>query len=133
MRIVLDTNVLLSAVATRGVCEVVLDVCITSGQHVVVLSEYLLDEFTDHYQSKFGMPLDRARSVRAFLRANAQIVEPADINEGACRDAEDLPVLGTAVAGNADCLVTGDQDLLILGAFRGIPILSPRALYDRLK
>jgi predicted nucleic acid-binding protein len=48
-------------------------------------------------------------------------------------DADDLPVLGAAIAGQADCLITGDSELLNLGSFRSIAILSPRAFYDRLR
>jgi predicted nucleic acid-binding protein len=48
-----------------------------------------------------------------------------------CRDPDDLPVLGTAVAGNANVLVTGDDDLLTLREFQGMAILSPREFHDR--
>jgi predicted nucleic acid-binding protein len=48
-----------------------------------------------------------------------------------CRDPDDLPVLGTAVAGGASVLVTGDEDLLTLHEFQGIVILSPREFHDR--
>ena len=54
---------------------------------------------------------------------------PAD----ACRDPDDLPIRGTLLAARVDCLVTGDEDLLALREFRGIPILSPRAFYERLR
>jgi predicted nucleic acid-binding protein len=43
----------------------------------------------------------------------------------ACRDPDDNKLLEIAVVGRADCLVTGDQDLLILDPFQGIPILTP--------
>jgi predicted nucleic acid-binding protein len=49
------------------------------------------------------------------------------------RDKDDLPVLGTAIAGEATCIVTGDQDLLTLRRFRGIDIVNPRTFYDRLR
>jgi predicted nucleic acid-binding protein len=48
----------------------------------------------------------------------------------ACRDPDDLPVLGTSVAGQADYLVTGDQDLLTLRSFHGVAIVSPREFYE---
>jgi predicted nucleic acid-binding protein len=50
-----------------------------------------------------------------------------------CRDKDDLPVLGTALAGQADYLVTGDKDLLALGEFHSTVILNPRSFYDRLR
>lgn len=132
MRIVLDTNVLLSGVATRGICEAALDACLASSEHTIVLSEHILSEFARHYAGKFGMPADMTRLVVAFLRGQAERVEPAKVTEGSCRDADDLPVLGTVVAANADCLVTGDADLLSLREFSGHLILSPRQLYERL-
>ncbi len=55
----------------------------------------------------------------------AVIVDPEPVERGACRHRKDLPVLGTAVAGDADCLVTGDNDLLVLKSFRGIRIIRP--------
>ena len=61
------------------------------------------------------------------------MVRPAKVPAGACRDRTDLAVLGTALAAEADCLVTGDRDLLELKTFQGIPILSPRAFHDRLQ
>jgi predicted nucleic acid-binding protein len=55
------------------------------------------------------------------------------VPHGTVRDKDDLPVLGTAVAASAAILVTGDQELLGLGLFRGVAILSPRDFYDRLR
>jgi predicted nucleic acid-binding protein len=48
-----------------------------------------------------------------------------------CRDPDDLPVLGTAVAGGANLIITGDQDLLVLQRFGACDIISPRTFYDR--
>ena len=45
--------------------------------------------------------------------------------EQICRDPDDDAILGTAVAGNADCIVTGDSDLLVLDRFRDVDIISP--------
>jgi predicted nucleic acid-binding protein len=47
-----------------------------------------------------------------------------------CRDADDDVVLGTAIAGRCDAIVTGDKDLLDLGGYRDIPIVSPRAFWS---
>jgi predicted nucleic acid-binding protein len=47
-----------------------------------------------------------------------------------CRDPEDLPVIGTALAGGAHYLVTGDKDLLYIREFRGTAILTPREFYE---
>ncbi|MFM7043235.1 MAG: putative toxin-antitoxin system toxin component, PIN family [Planctomycetaceae bacterium] len=60
-------------------------------------------------------------------------MEPIAVPPGTVRDKDDLPVLGTAIAGSVAALVTGDQELLALGLFRGVAILSPRDFYERLR
>ncbi len=132
MRVALDTNVLLSAVFTRGVCEALLDVLIESDVWAVVLSEHILHEFLEHGEAKFGAPAHEVERAVAFLRRHAEIVEPTPLPMDTCRDPDDLPVLGTAIAGGVDALVTGDADLLELGRIGTVAILSPRAFYDRL-
>ncbi|HUT60902.1 MAG TPA: putative toxin-antitoxin system toxin component, PIN family [Phycisphaerae bacterium] len=131
MRIVLDTNVLLSGVFTRGLCEALLDACLGCEECTVVLSEPILHEFARHAAKEFGAPAGEVRGAVEFLRSHVSLVEPAKVSPDACRDANDLAVLGTAVAAAADCLVTGDSDLLDLREFRGVPIISPRTFHYR--
>jgi len=130
VKVVLDTNVLLAAFATRGLCEAVLDVCLAS--HEIVLSKHILKELRRHLTAKLKLPVEQAEAIVTFLREHASIVSPAKVPAGACRDRGDLAVLGTAVSAAADCLVTGDRDLLDIRQFHGIPILSPRAFHDQL-
>lgn len=131
MRVVLDTNVLLAAFATRGLCEALLEVCLQS--HEIVLSDHVLTELVRHLTGKFKVPARQAKEIERFLRETAEIVEPAELPKRTFKDADDLPVLGTAVAAKADVLVTGDAELLNLKTIRRIPILSPREFYDRLR
>lgn len=133
MKVALDTNVLLSAVFTRGVCEALLDVLIESDVWTVVLSEHILDEFREHAGAKFGAPAREVERAVAFVRRHARIVEPVSLPIDACRDPDDLPVLGTAIAGGVDALVTGDADLLDLKRIGAVAIMSPRVFYDRLE
>ena len=131
MRVVLDTNVLLAGFATHGLCEALLT--LVYRDHTVILSEHILDEVSRHFSGKFKAAKVQAEAVVAFLRSSSEIVDPAAVPRGTLRDKDDLPVLGTAVAGAALCIVTGDQELLALGTFQGVDILSPRAFYDRLR
>jgi putative PIN family toxin of toxin-antitoxin system len=130
VRVVLDTNVLLAALAAHGLCEAVLEACLAS--HEIVLSQHILGELRRHLRGKFKVPARQVDAILAFLREQAAVVSPAKVEAGACRDRTDLAVLGTALAAEADCLVTGDRDLLALKTFQGIPLLSPRAFHDRL-
>ena len=131
MRVVLDTNVLLAGLATHGLCEALLLLCYRD--HLVILSDHILSEFAQHYADKFKAGGEQTAMVVATLRAQSEIVTPAKVAPNACADPDDLPVLGTAIAGRADCLITGDQQLLAMGEYQGAQILSPRAFYDRLR
>jgi len=131
VRVVLDANVLVAAFGTRGLCEALVDACL--GAHELILSAHILDELRRHLAGKFKMSGEHTEEIVAFLREHAELVEPAPVPPEAFEDPGDLPVLGTAAAGRADCLVTGVRKLLALSTYRGAAILSPRAFYDRLR
>jgi predicted nucleic acid-binding protein len=60
------------------------------------------------------------------------MAQPTPLSSPVCRDADDDMVLATAVAGQAEVIVSGDADLLTLGAYEGIRILSPRQFVEML-
>jgi putative PIN family toxin of toxin-antitoxin system len=130
VRVVLDTNVLLAAFGTWGLCEALFAACLEG--HQLVSSEHILDEVRRHLARAFKMPASQANRIAGFLREHSGLVDPDDVPATACRDPDDLPVLGTAVAGKVDMLVTGDHDLLDLKTFAGFRILTPRECYERL-
>lgn len=130
MRVVLDTNVLFAGFAARGLCEAVVETCIIA--HDLIISEYILSELSRHLASKLRLPTDRLATITALLRDHSQCVDPTEVSPEACRDPADLAVLGTAVAGAAERLVTGHRDLLDLRSYEGIPIVTPRAFHDAL-
>ena len=124
MRIVLDSSVLIAAAITRaGVCSELLEDVLT--HHELVLSEFILAELERKLRGKFRFSDRDVHSLLRFLKRHSRSVDPAAVPASACRDPEDGPILGTAVAGEADLLITGDQDLLILGDYQGIPIRRP--------
>ena len=129
MRVVLDTNVLLAATATRGLCELVLSECLQ--HHFIINSEPILTEFSRHLVGKFKLPEAQAGEIVKFIRGSSRMVEPTEVPAAACPEASDLMVLGTAIAGGAECIVTGDKDLLVVQSFGEVAILSPRAFYQR--
>jgi putative PIN family toxin of toxin-antitoxin system len=133
VRVVLDTNVLLAAFFTRGLCEALLEACLEADPCTIVLSEHILDEFVRHAEGKFRAPQRDVAGAVGLLRGQSEIVTPSPLPPDSCRDRSDLPILGTAIAGNATVLVTGDADLLILRHIRSIPIISPRSFYDGIR
>lgn len=131
MRLVLDANVLLAGFGTRGLCEALVAVCLES--HHLIISQHWLAETRRYLTTKFKVPAARADEIIAFLRERAEVVKPTLVVATACRDPDDLPVLGTAIAGRASLLVTGGKDLLVLKEHAGIFIVTPRECYDRLR
>ncbi len=127
MRLVLDTNVLVAALVARGTCnELVEHVAL---RHTLVTSETLLEELADVLTRKFRYAAGDAREAVALVRSRATVVVPAALPTPVCRDSDDDGVLATAVAGDCECLITGDDDLITLGRYAGIPILKPSAFW----
>ena len=128
MKIVLDANVIIAAFAARGLCESVMEVCLS--EHEIVLSDHLFDEILRNLRLKIKLPTNIVDNIGKFLREHANISIPIPLESDVCRDPDDIKILGLAVASNADYIVTGDKDLLVLKSFQGIPILNPRSFSD---
>jgi putative PIN family toxin of toxin-antitoxin system len=124
MRIVLDTNVILAAFAARGLCESIFELCLVS--HEILLSELLLTEVRQNLSKKLKLDRRTIARIEQLLRENAVLTEPAAVKANACRDKNDLHVLGLAKAGQADYIITGDGDLLSLKRFGRCGIVNPR-------
>jgi putative PIN family toxin of toxin-antitoxin system len=123
MKVVLDTNVLVAAFATHGLCSAVLELCL--DQHEIGISRQLLGELRRNLIKKVKLPEQTADEIVLFLESRATMVVPAAVDKSACRDPDDLKILGTAIAFGSDFLITGDQDLLVLKEVKGSHIVSP--------
>ena len=124
MRIVIDTNVLISAeISISSASRRLRDKIIVD--HEITLSNAILQELARTLSDKFGFDGMSVSEIIDGLIRVAEIVEPVTFETQICRDADDDAILGTAVAGNADCIVTGDSDLLVLERFQDVDIISP--------
>lgn len=123
MRIVLDTNVLLAAFIACGVCHQLLEHCVR--YHHLVSSEFILNEVREKLIDKFNYESEVVDEVLTFLRLRMGVVTPTSLASPICRDSDDDNILAAAVAGNCECIVTGDKDLLVLNPFQGIDIVNP--------
>ena len=124
MKIVLDTNVLIAALIARGVCHDLLEHCVL--RHTLITSAFILNETYEKLTEKFGYATDLADEAVNLLRLRMKLVAAAKLERQVCRDPDDDNILATAVSGKCDCIITGDQDLLVLKAYEGIDIFSPR-------
>lgn len=131
MRLVLDTNVLVSAIVFGGPPRDVLQTILT-GTHRLVLSPAILDELRRVLTgSKFRYPVTAADQIDAELREVAEIIEPEAHLSVVTADPEDNRVLECAVEGRADVIVSGDRDLLALGRYAEIPVFRPQEFLAR--
>lgn len=130
MRISLDTNVLVSAVATRGLCSDIFNLVL--AEHELILGPTVLAELSRVLGQKLRVPVDVVRELDELLRREAVVVGEAKALPIAIRDKSDGRVLAEAVAGRAEVLVTGDRDLLEITGNLPIRILSPRGLWVQL-
>ena len=133
LRVVLDTNVLVSGVAYPSSVPGKIVAAWRGGVMEVVLSRYLLDELSrvlPRLNHRLKWQAGDFADFVEILAFQAQLVEPAAIEAAALRDAADAAVLGTLLAANADYLVTGDGDLLAL-AGEYPKIVSPAEFWSR--
>jgi putative PIN family toxin of toxin-antitoxin system len=127
MRVVLDTNVLVSAALKRQSTP-------GATAHIVELHHELLKSLATEQQLFEVVAWPHPAAVlpddtQAWLRALMAATEVVEISEriAACRDPTDDKFLELAVSGRADLIVSGDRDLLALNPFRSIPIITPAA------
>lgn len=131
MRVVLDTNVLVSGLAFAGGAPGRLVCAWRNGAITLVVSDFVLSELSrvlPRMSSRTGMSAVDLRDFLDSLRTASVIIEPdaaslAQASASGLRDPNDVPVLAIALAARADWLVTGDKDLLVLAGH--FPILTP--------
>ncbi len=131
MRVFLDTNVLVSAFATRGLCADVMRHVL--AEHELVVGEVILKELRRVLRVKLKLPAATVEAIEQLLRESEVVPRPRGRLDLAVRDPDDQWVLASAVAGRADVLVTGDQDLLDLADSAPLRIVDPRGFWTLLR
>jgi uncharacterized protein len=131
MRVVLDTNVLVSGLAyPQSIPGRILQAWQQGGVHVI-LSRYILDEMVRVLPRlpRISLSPSEIRDLADSFMFMAEMVEPGTDLDERLRDNADQLVLGTLRAAKADYLVTGDKDLLALAEW--YPIVTPAAFWAR--
>jgi putative PIN family toxin of toxin-antitoxin system len=124
LRVTADTNVLLSGlIFPRGKPFQLLELA-REGKISLNVSESILAEVEDVLQRKFGLPPDDIAEARRRLQAMARTVTPAVQLDVIKEDPPDNRILECAVSSGSDFIVTGDKDLLRLGRYDAIKILT---------
>jgi putative PIN family toxin of toxin-antitoxin system len=131
VRVFLDTNVLVSAFATRGLCADVMRQVL--AEHELVIGEVVLRELRKALRLKLKLPPATVTAIEELLRESEVIPRPRTPSELEVRDPDDRWVLASAIAGRADVLVTGDRDLLEVAARSPVRIIDPRGFWTLLR
>lgn len=130
MKVFLDTNVLISALATRGLCADLYERLLT--EHEVFIGEPVVLEVLEILQRKFRATADLLEKVNAELRLMQVIPAQATAPVLLIRDIEDPWIIACALQAQVHYFVTGDAELLDLGMVDKLPIISPRTCWDKL-
>ena len=131
MRVVIDTNVLMSAIFFGGTPGRILKVW-RAGQIDVVMSPEIVDEYVrvgerlrQRYLSADIQPLIE------LIIQNAEIVPSSLLPDSICEDPEDDKFLARALEAKVKVVISGDKKLLAVSAYQGIAVVTPRQFVDR--
>jgi len=136
MRAVVDTGVLVSGlICPQGTTGDVLR-ALRDRRFVIIYTTPIVVEIVDvlgrsPFRAKYQIQSDDVTALVNLIRLRGELVLP-QITATACRDPKDNKFLEAAAEGNADAVITGDSDLLVLHSFQGIPILRPAEFLARL-
>jgi putative PIN family toxin of toxin-antitoxin system len=131
MRVLLDTNVLVSAVTTRGLCADIFRAVLVD--HELVTCTKVLQEITHILHTKFSVPDSLISEYLELIRQDAILAEAKEAPDIQIKDVDDIEIIGAAISGKADVMVTGDREVQNIKPVRKLRIVSPRAFWEELK
>jgi len=132
VKVFLDTNVLVSGFATRGLCADVIRLVL--AEHELITGDVVLKEVERVLKQKIDLPSGQIQEILAFLENQTVQPKPKTVSSVPVRDEDDQWVLASALAAKADVLVTGDKDLLDVAAnVSELTITDPRGFWSLAK
>ena len=129
MKVFLDTNVLASALTTRGLCAELFEVVLQS--HELLISDPVLQELERILPGKLGQSESVTAGFVVLLRTESLLVE-GEHPFPSLPDPDDEPIIASALTGQAHVFVTGDKALLELQRVKHLPVISPRQFWEML-
>ena len=128
MKVLLDSNVLIAALATRGICADLLRLVL--AEHQLLASKAVFRELRDVLITRLGLPRVLADQIIPFLREQAEVLEPRLPAVRTSAESDYDQILGAALEGQADVLVTGDRALLAIDKPASVRITDPRGFWE---
>ena len=130
MRVLLDTNVIVSAVTTRGLGADVFRAVLAA--HELVTCAQVLQEVRRILRIKFGVPEPLVAEYLELIGQDAIVAEFEGLLDLPIQDQDDAEIVAAAIGARAEVLVTGDHELQSLKNVGKVRILSPRAFWEEL-
>ena len=132
MKVFLDTNILVSGFATRGLCADVSRLVL--AEHELITADVVLNELKRVLKHKIQLPGEQIQEILIFLESQTVQPKPISLSSVPVRDKGDQWVLASALAAKADVLITGDKDLLdVANEVSGLTITDPRGFWNLVK
>jgi uncharacterized protein len=131
VRVYFDTNVVLAAFATRGLCADLFAHVLL--EHELLVGEAVIRELRSKPRIKLKLSKNAIDEIEALLRDQTVVKTPAKHLSLGISDPDDEWIVAEALAGEADALVTGDAALQKLGKRAPLPIVTPRGLWELLR
>jgi uncharacterized protein len=130
MKVFLGTHVVVSAIATRGLCADVFRSVLEF--HELIVSEAFLAEIERVLRGKIGAPDDLIADTLWLLQQDAHLSSARPKMQLSLKDKADIEILSSAINGSANVFITGDQEILNLKAIGKLEILSPREFWEKM-
>lgn len=125
MKIFIDSNVWIASFISRGVCNDIVTYC--NDEHSIFTSDFVIKEVSNKLKTKFKYPESEVVAAQGIIRAGSMLTKETKLQKRIARDKDDDHIIAAATAGQVDCILTGDKDLLVLKTVHGIPIIPPSA------
>lgn len=131
MKIIIDTNVLISAFLFSGLSADVYDYCYI--YHEIYISKWIINELIEKLELKFKIPKKEITKIILQLKQGCKIINPEGQTPNICRDKDDNNILCLGKFIKSDFIITGDSDLLDIKLFENIKIVNPREFWTLIK
>lgn len=128
MKILFDTNVLISAFLTCGISYDVIEDAI--HEHDLYYTDFIIDEFKKIFRNNFHFSKSVINEFTKFISNYFKKADTSNIIDRVCRNPDDDQILADAVLKKIDVIISGGKDLLDIKFYKGIKIISPKRYWD---
>lgn len=130
IKVVLDTNVLISSLFWKGHSRSIVDLAISNKIKPITSPEILEETEAVLYEGFPGVPYNRIEEIIKDILSYSSVISASTITVKGLRDIKDTKIIACAISAKAEYIITGDKDLLILKEYKGIKILNPKTFLD---